>query len=101
MSGKFDWVNPEANFDTFCGKPDKPYFTDWTQPLPLTGIPAKLKIPYRFFFNKDLDYLQHAHETSKHRYASSLTLSVPAARFENHAIKETAPIQQSYCALQQ
>jgi hypothetical protein len=49
MSGKFDWLNPEANFDIHSGKPDKPYFTDWTKPLPLQGFPEKPKIPYRFF----------------------------------------------------
>lgn len=92
MSGKFDWLNPEANFDIHSGKPDKPYFTDWTKPLPLHGFPEKPKIPYRFFFNKDLQYLQLSLEKSKEIYASSLTISVPAARYEIPAIEESTLI---------
>lgn len=92
ISGKFDWLNPESNFDIHSGKPDKPYFTDWTKPLPLQGFEDKPRIPYQFFFNKYFHYLQYAQETSKERYASSLTIYVSAARYEIPGIEESNPI---------
>ena len=41
MSGKFDWLNPEVNIDISSKNHEKPYFTDWTKPLPLQGFPEK------------------------------------------------------------
>ena len=92
MSGQFDWLNPEVNFDARSRKHDKPYFTDWTKPLTLHGFPEKRKIPYQFFFNKDLCNLQLTEDNSKRKYTSSLTISVPAARYEVPAIEESTPV---------
>ena len=91
LSDSFDWLNPEANYDAHS-KHNEPYFTDWTKPLPLQGFADKPKIPYRFFFNYDLRYLQHDIKTSTDRYKSSLRISVPAARYELPDIEETTPI---------
>ena len=92
MSADFDWLNPEVNIDLSSKNHEKPYFTDWTKPLPLKGFPDKPKIPYSFFFNKDLRNIQLTQETSKSKYASSLTISVPAARYEIPAIEETTRV---------
>ena len=70
----------------------KPYFTDWTKPLPLTGFPDKPKLPYSYFFNKDLQNIKLTQEKNKKKYASSLTISVPAARYEIPAIEETTRV---------
>ena len=90
--GQFDWLNPEVNFDARSRNHNKPYFTDWTKPLPLQGFPDKPKIPYQFFFNKDLRNLQLTQDNSKQKYTSSLTISVPAARYEVPAIEESTPV---------
>ena len=87
MSNDIDWLNPESNVDNSSGK-DGPYFTDWTKPLPMLGRPNKPKIPFWFFFNNDLEYLQHEHETLKQKYASSLTYEIPVARYEHTSIEE-------------
>lgn len=90
MSSEFDWLNPDVNFNP--KKPIKPFVTDWTKPLPLLGFPEKPKIPYKRFFNKDLHNLRFSDDTSKRRVTSSLTISVPAARYDIPVIEESAPI---------
>ncbi|MCO6516373.1 MAG: hypothetical protein J6586_07735, partial [Snodgrassella sp.] len=92
MSAEFDWLNPEMNIDLSSKNHEKPYFTDWTKPLPLTGFPDKPKLPYSYFFNKDLRNIQLTQEKPKKKYASSLTISVPAARYEIPAIEETTRV---------
>ena len=90
MSSEFDWLNPDVNLNP--KKPIKPFVTNWTKPLPLLGFPEKPKIPYKRFFNKDLHNLRLSDDTSKRRVTSSLTISVPAARYDIPAIEESAPI---------
>jgi hypothetical protein len=90
MSSEFDWLNPDVNYHP--KKSVKPFIIDWTKPLPLTGFPEKPKLPYKRFFNKDLHNLRLSDDTSKRRVSSSLTISVPAARYDIPAIEETAPI---------
>ena len=92
MSAEFDWLNPEMNIDFSSKNHEKPYFTDWTKPLPLTGFPEKPKLPYSYFFNKDLQNIKLTQEKNKKKYASSLTISVPAARYEIPAIEETTRV---------
>jgi hypothetical protein len=88
MSNDIDWLNPESNID-YYSKKKGPYYTDWTKPLPLVRKPKQEKIPYKFFFNNDLEFLQHGNKIEK-KYATSLTFSIPAARYLNNAIEEEA-----------
>ena len=60
----------------------------WIGPLPMVGRPDKPKIPFRFFFNNDLKYLQNGHETSKHNNASSLNYIILAVRYEHPDIEQ-------------
>ena len=89
MSNNMDWLNPEANID-FTKRDNPPYYTDWSKPLPTIGQPDQPRIPFRHFFNKDLDFLQNGGDGSR-KYATSLTLSFPAAIYSNCiAIEEKA-----------
>ena len=89
MSNNIDWLNPEANIE-FTRNDKAPYYTDWSKPLPTIGKPDQPKIPFRYFFNKDLEFLLHGSDLSK-KYATSLTLPFPAAIYSNCiAIEEKA-----------
>ena len=48
-------------------------FPDYSKPLPLVGLPHNLKVPTKYFFNHDLQYLVHGNTDKDKRYASSLT----------------------------
>ncbi|GKC08872.1 hypothetical protein Tco_1000482 [Tanacetum coccineum] len=50
LTDKIDWVNPESG-DRFQ--------KDLSKPLPLTGPPSKKRIPVKYFFNHDLEYLMN------------------------------------------
>lgn len=87
MSSNIDWINPESRVDPVTKK-SAPYITDWSKPLPLIGKPKEPKIPYIYFFNTDLEFLQHGNNFQKY-YATSIT-KIPAARYLNNAIEEEA-----------
>jgi hypothetical protein len=87
MSSNIDWINPESRVDPVTRKA-APYITDWSKLLPMIGKPKVTKIPYVYFFNKDLEFLQQGSTVEK-RYATSLT-KIPAACYLNNAIEEEA-----------
>lgn len=88
MSNNIDWINPESNID-YYSKKQGPYYKDWTKPLPLVGKPKEERIPLRYFFNTDLEFQQHGSKVVT-KYTTSLTFSIPAARYLNNAIEEEA-----------
>jgi hypothetical protein len=87
MSSNIDWINPESRVDPVTKK-SAPYITDWSKPLPLIGKPKEPKIPFIYFFNTDLEFLQHGN-AFENRYATSIT-KIPAAWYLNNAIEEDA-----------
>lgn len=87
MSSNIDWINPESYVDSVTRK-TAPYITDWSKPLPMIGKPKEPKIPYKFFFNTDLEFLKHGSKIEK-KYVTSLAF-LPAARYLNNAIEEEA-----------
>jgi hypothetical protein len=87
MSSNIDWINPESYVDPVTRK-TAPYITDWSKPLPMIGKPKEPKIPYKFFFNNDLEFLQLGSKIEK-KYVTSLAF-LPAARYLNNAIEEEA-----------
>jgi hypothetical protein len=87
MSSNIDWINPESYVDPVTKK-TAPYITDWSKPLPMIGKPKEPKIPYKFFFNNDLEFLRLGSKKEK-KYVTSLAF-LPAARYLNNAIEEEA-----------
>ncbi|GKE42548.1 hypothetical protein Tco_1469832 [Tanacetum coccineum] len=79
LTDQIDWVNPETN-DRFQN--------DLSKPLPLTGPLGKKRIPVRYFFNHDLEYLMNG--TKENTYALSVT-KTKAARYEDEGIEEMIP----------
>jgi hypothetical protein len=58
MSSNIDWINPESRVNPVTRK-TTPYITNWSKPLPMIGKPKEPKIPFIYFFNTDLEFLQH------------------------------------------
>nr|GEU51933.1 hypothetical protein [Tanacetum cinerariifolium] len=61
---------------------------DLSKPLPLTGPPGKKRIPVRYLFNHDLEYLMNG--TKENTYALSIA-KTKAARYEDEGIEEVIP----------
>ncbi|GJX42558.1 hypothetical protein Tco_0257548 [Tanacetum coccineum] len=75
ITDKIDWVNPEGNT----------FHNDLSKPLPLEGPPVEKTIPTRYFFNNDLEYLNHG---NKQKNYALLLSKIKATRYEEEGIEE-------------
>ncbi|GKB56421.1 hypothetical protein Tco_0912607, partial [Tanacetum coccineum] len=75
---KLDWENPEGD--------DYPF--DLSKPLPLIQRGKRQRVPFEFFINNDLKYLQGGISTMK--YTTSTT-KTKAAKYDLPSIEDIVP----------
>ncbi|GJR89500.1 hypothetical protein Tco_0213511 [Tanacetum coccineum] len=78
LSEKLDWENPEGG--------DYPF--DLSKPLPLITHGKRQRVPFEFFINNDLKYLQGG--TSTMTYTTSTT-KIKAAKYDLPGIEDMVP----------
>ncbi|GJZ35417.1 hypothetical protein Tco_0581234 [Tanacetum coccineum] len=78
LSEKLDWENPEGG--------DYPY--DLSKPLTLISHERRQRVPYEFFINNDLKYLQGGVSTMT--YTTSTT-KTKAAKYDQPGIEDMVP----------
>ncbi|GJY55884.1 hypothetical protein Tco_0454999 [Tanacetum coccineum] len=81
MSDMLDLMNPEPHVPKEVYIPD-----DNTTPLPVFGPLNNMNLPARYFFNYDLDYLQHG-KAYDEKYTLPIT-KYHATPYDRHDIKE-------------
>ncbi|GJZ89012.1 hypothetical protein Tco_0660794 [Tanacetum coccineum] len=78
LSKKHDWENPEGG--------DYPF--DLSKPLPLIALGKRQRVPFEFFINNDLKYLQGGISTMT--YTTSTT-KTKAAKYDLSGIEDMVP----------
>ncbi|GJT87860.1 hypothetical protein Tco_1069577 [Tanacetum coccineum] len=67
LSKKLDWENPEGG--------DYPF--DLSKPLPLITHGKRQRVPFEFFINNDLKYIQGGRHSSKHMETKAMKYDLP------------------------